>query len=107
MLPKPGKKPKFPQNLYLISLLSKTGKLFEKVLTQIVQRYTEERGLINASQFGFHACHSIPFQHMRLMGHMTLNFNNNISMAVVFLGIKKAFDATRHLVLLYKLSKFS
>jgi hypothetical protein len=29
-LPKPGKDPKFPKNLCLISLLSTTGKLFEK-----------------------------------------------------------------------------
>jgi hypothetical protein len=32
--------------------LSPTGKLFEKVFLKIVQRHTEERGLLNASQFG-------------------------------------------------------
>jgi len=35
---------------------------------------------------------------------MTLNFNNNMSTAVVFLDIKKGFDTTRHLGFLYKLS---
>jgi hypothetical protein len=52
-LPKPGKDPKFPQNLCPISLLSKTGKLFEKVILKIVQKQIEERGLLNASQFVF------------------------------------------------------
>jgi hypothetical protein len=89
----PGKDPKLPQNLCPISILSTTDKLFKKVIMKIVQRYIEENGLINASQSGFHACHSIPFQCMRLMNHMTLNFNNSISTAVVFLG-KKTFGAT-------------
>jgi hypothetical protein len=104
-LPKPGKDPKFPQNLRPISLLSTTGKLFEKVVLKIVQRHIEERGLHNACQFGFHARHSTTLQCMRLMVHATLNFNNNMPTAAVFLDIEKAFDTTWHLGLLYKLSK--
>jgi retron-type reverse transcriptase len=42
---------------------------------------------------------------MRLKDHVTLNFNNNISTAEVFLDIEKAFDTTWHTGLLYKLSK--
>jgi hypothetical protein len=41
---------------------------------------------------------------MRLMDHATLNFNNYLSMAAVFLDIEKAFETTWHLGLLYKLS---
>jgi hypothetical protein len=37
-LPKPGKDPKFPQNLRPISLFSSTGKVFEKVMLEIVKR---------------------------------------------------------------------
>jgi hypothetical protein len=103
-LPKPGKDPKFPQNLRPISLLSTTGKLFEKVL-KIVQRHTEERGLHNACQFGFRAHHSTTLQCMRLTDLVTLNFNNNMSTPAVFLDIEKAFDTTWHPGLLYKLSK--
>jgi hypothetical protein len=103
MLPKPNKDPKLPHNLHPISFLSITGKLFKKVILKIFQRHLEERGQLNASQFGFCARHSRTLQCMRLLDHVTLNFNN-MSMAVVFLGIEKAFDTTWHLGLLYKLS---
>jgi hypothetical protein len=42
-LPKPGKDPKLPQNLHLISFLSATRKLFEKVVLKIFQRHIDEK----------------------------------------------------------------
>jgi hypothetical protein len=72
---------------------------------KIVQKHVEERGALNASQFGFHACHTMTVQCMRLTDHVTLNLNNNMSMAEVFLDIEKAFDTTWHSGLLCKLSK--
>jgi hypothetical protein len=50
-LPKPGKDPKFPHNLYPISLLSTTGKILENVILKIVQKGTlkEEAFLMQAS----------------------------------------------------------
>jgi hypothetical protein len=104
-LPKPGKDPKFSQNLSPISLLPLTSQVFEEAILEIVKRHIGERNLLNASQFGFHACHSITLQCMRLVDHVTLNFNNNMSTAAVFLDIKTAFDTTRHPGLLFKLSK--
>jgi hypothetical protein len=75
-LPKPGKDPKFTQNVRPISLLSITGKVFEKVILQIVQKHIEERNLLIASQFGFRARHNTTLQctRMRLEDHVTLNF---------------------------------
>jgi hypothetical protein len=108
-LSKPSKNPKFPKNLCLISLLSTTGNLFKKAILKIVQRHIHERGLLNASQFCFHARHCMTLKCMRLTNHVTLNFNNNVSTAAVFFGTEKAFDTTWHLGFVYKLSesKFS
>jgi hypothetical protein len=106
-LPKLGKDPKFPQNLSPISLFLTTGKLFDKRIQKIFQRYTDDRNLLNASQFGFRACHKTTLQCMRLTDHMTLNFKNSLATAAVFLDIEKAFDTTWHLGLLYKLLKIN
>jgi hypothetical protein len=103
-LPKPGKDSKFPKNLQLFNLLSTTGKLFEKVSLKIAKRHTNEKGLLNAGQYGFRECHSTTLQCMRLTDHVTLSINN-MSTAAVFLDIEKAFDTTWHNGLLYKLSK--
>jgi hypothetical protein len=82
------------------------GMIFEKVILKIVQRHIEERGLLNASQFGFHARHSTALQCMRLTDHMaTITFNNSMSMAAVFLDIEKAFEKIWHRAVLYKVSR--
>jgi hypothetical protein len=88
-LPKPGKGPTFPQKLRLVILLPSTGKLFEKVILKIIQTHIEGRNWLNASQFDFRARHSTTLQCMRLADHMTLNFNNKLSTAAVFLDIEK------------------
>jgi hypothetical protein len=75
------------------------------VILQLLEKHIDERGLLNASQFGFRARHSTTLQCMRLADHITLNFNNKMSTAAVFLDIEKAFDTTWHSGLLYKLSK--
>jgi hypothetical protein len=106
-LQKPGKDPRFPQNVRPITLLSTTGKLFDKIILKIVQRHVEERDLLNTSQCGFRARHSTTLQCMRLVDHVTLNFNNNVSTAAVFLDIEKAFETTWHPGLFYKLSNLN
>jgi hypothetical protein len=57
-LSKAGKNPKFPNNLRSISLVSTMGKHFEKLNLNTIHRFTAERNLLNASQFGFRARHS-------------------------------------------------
>jgi hypothetical protein len=69
--------------------LSTTDKLFEKLVLRTAQK-----------QY-----HSMKFQCMRLADHVTLNFNNKMSTAAVFLDIEKAFGTTWNSVLQYKLSE--
>jgi hypothetical protein len=104
-LPKPGKDPKFPQNLRPICLLSTTDKIFEKVIQKVVQMHLDENDLLNASHFDFRALRSTTLQFMSLMNYVTFKFKNSMSTAVVFLDIEKPFDTIWHTGLLYKLSK--
>jgi len=62
--------------------------------------------LLRASQFGFSARYSTTLQCMRLTDHVTLNLNDSMTTAAVFLDIEKAFDSTWHPGLLYKVTKF-
>jgi hypothetical protein len=48
--------------------------------------------LLDTGQFGFAARHNTILKRMGLTDHVTLNFNNNMSKAAVFVDIKKAFD---------------
>jgi hypothetical protein len=105
MLPKLGKDPKFSQNVCPINLFYTTDKLFEKVILKIVQKYTEERGLLNACKFGFHARHITALRFMRLTNHVTLNFNSSISTAAVFLDNEKPLISHGTLAYYIKLSK--
>jgi hypothetical protein len=85
--------------------LSTKGKHFKKAILETIQKHTEERNLLNASQFGFRALHSVTLQSMRLMDHATLNFNNNLSITAEFLDVEDAFDTAWYSGLLYKLSE--
>jgi hypothetical protein len=101
---KQSKEPNFPENLRSISLLSTTGKLFEKVILEILQRHTEKIDLLNESQFAFRTRHSSTLLYMRHTDQVSLNFNNSMSTAAVFMDIEETFHKIWHFGLLYKLS---
>jgi hypothetical protein len=91
-LPKPGNDPRFPQNLLPVSQLSTRANFSKKLLLNIIQRHIAGRNLLNASQFECLANHSTTLQCVRLIYHVTQNFNSKMSTAAVFLNIKNAFD---------------
>jgi hypothetical protein len=79
--------------------------LFENVSPAVIQKHVEGRGLLNACQLASVHVLSRTLQFVRLANHVTLHFNNNMSMAAVSLQTEKALDTTWHHGLLYKLSK--
>jgi hypothetical protein len=83
-LTKSVKDPKLHRNLRQISLLSTTGKLFEKVILRIIRMHVEGNNLLDPYQFGFRARNNTTLQCMRLAHHLTLNFKNDLD--VVFSG---------------------
>jgi hypothetical protein len=103
MLLKSGKNPKFPQHLRPISLLSTTGKLFQKVILKIVQDTLKKKAFLMKASLVSAPVTTWHFNE----AYVTLNFNNNMYTAAVFLDIEKAFDKTRHLGLLYKLRELN
>jgi hypothetical protein len=67
----------------------------------MVHGHIEERNLLGASQFGFHARHGTTIKCVMLADHVTLGFNGSMSTAAVFLGVGGgAFDMAWHLGLL-------
>jgi hypothetical protein len=87
----------------VFSIWSEPRLVYQGHQPKIAQRHIEERGLLDASQFGVRARYSTTPQCMRLMDHITLNLNNNMSTAVVFMDIEKAFNMAWHISLPYKL----
>lgn len=103
-IPKQGTDPSLPQNLRPISLLSPLGKIFEKALLKRINSVITENDTLPSTQFGFRARHGTNLQLLRLVDHITTEFNNKASTAAVFLDIEKAFDRTWYPGLICKLA---
>jgi hypothetical protein len=88
-----------------LAFFATTGQFFFKVIPKTVQRHSEERNLLTASQFGCRAGQSTTLQCVGLMDHVTVNLHNKMSTATLSLDIEKAFDIIWHPGLLHKLSK--
>ena len=92
MIPKPGKNPTLPTSYRPISLLSVTGKLMERVVTQRLLRHLEQFGLINDFQSGFRQQRQTVDHLLRLSESVSEGFNRNQFTVAVFLDVEKAFD---------------
>jgi hypothetical protein len=78
------------QNYRCENLIAYIRPVSLKVVLKIIQRRIEVRNFLNSSQFAFHSNHSTALQCMRLTDHVTLNMNNELSAAVIFLDNEEA-----------------
>lgn len=80
-------------------------KIFEKIVLNRVEQFTETNGLLLKEQFGFRKEHSTVHQVKRITNLIENNKRNRKSTGIVFLDIARAFDTVWHYGLLYKLNK--
>ena len=93
------------KNYRPISLLPLCGKLFEKVIYNILYNHYESNNILNANQSGFRSGDSCINQLINITHDVFQSFDSNPSLEVrgVFLDISKAFDRVWHKGLLFKL----
>jgi hypothetical protein len=103
MIPKPGKCPNDPKSYRPISLLSITGKIFERILTNRLQLTLESNNLLPPEQFGFRAQRSTHNPLAELQTDITRHANLGECTVGVFLDIERAFDKVWHDGLVQKL----
>ena len=85
----------------LLTLLSATSKLLEKLLLPLIQAQFQPR----TEQFGFRGDHSTTLQAARVLHLITSTVNKREGASAVFLDVACAFDRVWHLGLLHKMIK--
>lgn len=101
--PKPGKDLSVPASYRPISLLSCLGKLFEKLILDLLADFEDNNKIVIVQQFGFRKEHSTVHQILRITEKVSKGFNKNRSTAMVLLDLEKAFDSVWHDGLIFKL----
>lgn len=97
----PGKDHQYSANYRPISLFSSLFKVFEKViLTELAAVIFPK---IRPKQFVFRSHHSTTHQLLGLVDRLTINAENRLRTAAIFLNIEKPFDRVWNSGLLYKL----
>ncbi|GFX57859.1 probable RNA-directed DNA polymerase from transposon X-element [Trichonephila clavipes] len=102
LLPKPGKDAKFATNYRPINLLSRIGKIFEKIILKRLQEHTDSHNLIPDFQHGFRSETSTNQQLLRLTNRVINGFNSGDTTGGAFLDVEKAFDRVWHDGLIFK-----
>lgn len=104
-IPKSGRSSNI-DNYRPISLLSATGKVFEKLLLRRINLIADEKQIIKKDQFGFKQGHSTTHQLMRVHKSILSNKANRKSSGLLLLDFAKAFDTVWHGSLIFKLHKY-
>ena len=95
-----------PNNYRPISVIPIVSKIFEKIIYNQLYAYLNNNNLLNNCQSGFWSLHSTLTALLEATNNWSLNIDNGLINGVIFIDLKKAFDAIDHNILLSKLSTY-
>ena len=87
-----------------ISVLPPFGKIFEKLLSNKLRAFFENKNLLYHGQHGFRAAHSCETAIHELVSSCLKNMDDKVINLLLFIDFKKAFDMIDQSLLLYKLA---
>ena len=92
-----------PTNYRPISVIPVVAKIFERVVYDQLYHYLTEYCILSRYQSGFRSLHSTITALLEATDSWAMNIDRGFVNAVVFLDLKKVFDAVDHNILLKKL----
>ena len=89
-----------------ISVIPTVAKIFEKIIYDQLYQYLNENCLLNSGQSGFRTLHSTLTALLETNDNWCVNIDKGLLNGVIFIDLKKAFDAIDHQMILKKLTKY-
>ena len=82
------------------SVFPTVAKIFEKIINDQLYQYLNENGLLTSGQFGFRLLHSTLTALLETNDNWCVNIDKGLLNGVIFIDLKKAFDAIYHEIIL-------
>ena len=83
-----------------ISVIPTAAKIFEKIIYDQLYQYLNENGWLTSGQSGFRLLHSTITSLLETNDNWCVNIDKGLLNGVIFIDLKKAFDAIYHEIIL-------